>query len=119
MESGEDRCTCWDGEVFDTWFDRELCPDPCGAMHTRCNWCGRAVDGCVLEQESKTSRAIQARVAGHTDTAVPVCPSITVEGSSPETQDGQAGRVTAAARPPARRRSRNNPIDVRHPRRAH
>lgn len=24
----------------DTWFDRTICPEPCGAMHTICNNCG-------------------------------------------------------------------------------
>jgi len=28
----------------DTWFDRSVCPEPCGAMHTRCTGCG-AVTG--------------------------------------------------------------------------
>ncbi|MFE0472579.1 hypothetical protein ACFW2V_13290 [Streptomyces sp. NPDC058947] len=32
---------------FDTWFDRAVCPDPCGQMHQRCTSCGAALDGCV------------------------------------------------------------------------
>jgi len=52
--AGPEDCTCQEtvragGEVHDTWFDREMCPPPCGMMHTRCQWCGRAVDGCVFQ----------------------------------------------------------------------
>jgi hypothetical protein len=34
----------------DTWFDRSICPEPCGTMHTRCVDCGRPVDGCPHDQ---------------------------------------------------------------------
>jgi hypothetical protein len=37
---------CKDGDI---WFDRTLCPKPCGSMHDRCDACGRAVDGCAIE----------------------------------------------------------------------
>lgn len=33
----------------DAWFDREVCPEPCGMMHYRCRVCGAAVDGCEFE----------------------------------------------------------------------
>ncbi len=29
-----------------TWFDRSVCAEPCGAMHTRCTNCGVALDAC-------------------------------------------------------------------------
>jgi hypothetical protein len=32
-----------------TWFDRELCAEPCGAMHQRCRDCGRPTDQCHWE----------------------------------------------------------------------
>jgi hypothetical protein len=35
----------------DTWFDRSLCPEPCGAMHDRCTTCGEVVGGCAWEFE--------------------------------------------------------------------
>lgn len=38
-------CHGTDGE----WFDRSICPDPCGWMHYRCNDCGRVQGGCALE----------------------------------------------------------------------
>ena len=31
---------------FGTWFDRSICAEPCGAMHTRCTECGVALDAC-------------------------------------------------------------------------
>src|SRR5690606_16115493 len=31
---------------FGTWFDRSICAEPCGAMHTRCTECGVALDTC-------------------------------------------------------------------------
>ncbi|MEU2443527.1 hypothetical protein ABZ588_08405 [Streptomyces althioticus] len=31
---------------FGTWFDRSVCAEPCGAMHTRCTNCGVALDAC-------------------------------------------------------------------------
>lgn len=34
---------------LDTWFDRSVCPEPCGAMHTRCTACGTALGGCPLD----------------------------------------------------------------------
>lgn len=34
----------------DTWFDREVCPEPCGMMHTRCKGCGTDADGCHWDE---------------------------------------------------------------------
>jgi hypothetical protein len=33
----------------DTWFDRTVCPEPCGAMHDRCTTCGETVNPCALD----------------------------------------------------------------------
>lgn len=33
------------------WFDRTVCAEPCGDMHTRCEACGAALGGCLLEAE--------------------------------------------------------------------
>ncbi|SOE25645.1 hypothetical protein [Streptomyces sp. OK228] len=45
-----------------TWFDRSVCPEPCGSMHDRCTRCGRAVGGCPIEgaddYEATTGHAI-------------------------------------------------------------
>jgi hypothetical protein len=40
---------CGEGKHGGTWFDRELCAEPCGKMHTRCNVCDQPVDGCPFE----------------------------------------------------------------------
>lgn len=29
-----------------SWFDRTICPDPCGVMHDRCVDCGQALETC-------------------------------------------------------------------------
>lgn len=42
-------CPKCHGPADATWFDRTLCPEPCGSMHTRCYGCGVAVDGCVVD----------------------------------------------------------------------
>lgn len=35
------------------WFDRTLCPEPCGKMHTCCRECGAILDGCAHEVPEK------------------------------------------------------------------
>lgn len=37
-----------------TWFDRSVCPEPCGSMHTRCTACGMALDECTFDTEEFT-----------------------------------------------------------------
>lgn len=32
----------------DNWFDRSICPEPCGMMHTYCTLCGDTLDYCAL-----------------------------------------------------------------------
>ena len=46
------RCWSCGGDAGDNWFDRSLCPEPCGAMHTRCRECGVALDACPWENRS-------------------------------------------------------------------
>lgn len=52
----EPFCTCEaDGETFtDHWFDRSICPEPCGSMHDVCVECGRIKGGCPLETAGQT-----------------------------------------------------------------
>jgi hypothetical protein len=37
---------------FGTWFDRSICAEPCGAMHTRCTECGVALDTCPQQPDA-------------------------------------------------------------------
>lgn len=40
-----------DGRKPDAWFDRSICPEPCGNMHYVCETCCRVQDRClILEQ---------------------------------------------------------------------
>jgi len=34
-----------------TWFDRNICPEPCGQMHYICEDCGQIAGTCVLESK--------------------------------------------------------------------
>ena len=46
-ESTEPACKHENGE----WFDRQICPEPCGSMHYRCVDCGEIVSKpCVLDE---------------------------------------------------------------------
>ncbi|KAB2976009.1 hypothetical protein F8R89_30855 [Streptomyces sp. SS1-1] len=62
LHDGHDQCA--DGErgivhrctEFDTWFDRTVCAEPCGAMHTRCVNCGAALDTCPQGQPAVDAR---------------------------------------------------------------
>lgn len=44
-----DPCRACGGPGDRNWFDRSICQDPCGDMHTRCEACGAALDGCPHE----------------------------------------------------------------------
>lgn len=46
--------TCPDcvADAGDNWFDRSICPEPCGSMHTRCAKCGGAYGACPFEEDS-------------------------------------------------------------------
>lgn len=46
----EPTCT-HDGLDVDVWFDRTICPDPCGSMHQRCTSCGAPTEPCPAEEE--------------------------------------------------------------------
>lgn len=48
-QEGSETCPGCGGDAGDNWFDRSICA--CGAMHTCCAKCGRALDGCEYEQE--------------------------------------------------------------------
>ena len=41
----------------DTWFDRTLCPEPCGSMHDRCTECGVVLGRCRLDEPSGNARS--------------------------------------------------------------
>jgi hypothetical protein len=45
MASDRERC-----QHPDSWFDRAICPEPCGSAHNRCSRCGSAVNGCIFEE---------------------------------------------------------------------
>lgn len=38
-------------EHEDTWFDRSICPEPCGSMHYVCSDCGEVTD-CLIEESA-------------------------------------------------------------------
>lgn len=40
-------CKCDDDT--NQWFDRSICPEPCGMMHTIHNYCGRHIGYCAVE----------------------------------------------------------------------
>lgn len=37
-----------------TSFDRTICADPCGSMHTYCEDCGKCLDDCPWSDEPTT-----------------------------------------------------------------
>lgn len=53
--------SCWHK---DTWFSREVCPDPCGKMHNYCTDCGLRMEGCPLEEEALRHRAVYSQTLG-------------------------------------------------------
>lgn len=42
-----DACPRCGGPFDNNYFDREVCPEPCNTMHTRCKACGCAINGCA------------------------------------------------------------------------
>lgn len=38
-------------ELHDWWFDRTICPEPCGMMHMRCDVCGCPLEHCSFFEE--------------------------------------------------------------------
>jgi hypothetical protein len=43
------RCPRCQGAGSNNYFDRAVCPPPCGVMHTRCKDCHQALDTCLIE----------------------------------------------------------------------
>jgi hypothetical protein len=55
--SGADKCPGCGGDGGDNHFDRSICP--CAdAMHTRCNKCGWALDGCAFDKPASPLRGV-------------------------------------------------------------
>jgi hypothetical protein len=46
-------CPKCGGDGGDNWFDRSICPEPCGMMHTRCSNCGHALDNCPFDSAAE------------------------------------------------------------------
>ena len=60
-------CPHCGGPGDDNWFDRSICPEPCDMMHTRCNNCGKDIDGeCPWEKPVKEQ-------PGYDDRLVELC----------------------------------------------
>lgn len=49
------RCPC---PHADQVFDRSICPEPCGVMHTYCLDCGEALETCVWDSTEVDSEDI-------------------------------------------------------------
>lgn len=47
--------------VGGSWFDRTLCPEPCGKMHDRCHDCGDPLDSCDVRARSYLDRSHAVR----------------------------------------------------------
>lgn len=39
-------CPGCGGDPGNNWFDRDVCPEPCGSTHIRCAGCGEVLDDC-------------------------------------------------------------------------
>ena len=46
----------------DTWFDREMCPPPCDAMHERYACCGAPVEDCAHDSSQHREVATLAEL---------------------------------------------------------
>lgn len=42
------------------WFDRSICPDPCGSMHYYCTDCGKRMGRCALDEQRERARIEQS-----------------------------------------------------------
>lgn len=86
-----DNCPGCGGPADRNWFDRSLCPcqdgPDWGVMHTRCEGCGYALDGCEFESvgrrvmpitrttrerklEAVAAAALEARKTGYSSIAL-------------------------------------------------
>lgn len=54
-------CRC--AEPGDVWFDRSICPEPCGSMHDICNDCGYPLGGCLAADLAAMPSAYDLAVA--------------------------------------------------------
>lgn len=50
-DEADGMCPNCQTSAGENWFDRGVCPEPCGYMHTRCVACGHPYEGCVLMAE--------------------------------------------------------------------
>ncbi len=46
-------CPGCSADSANNYFDRSLCPEPCGKMHQRCRECGLAQDECGWEPDAQ------------------------------------------------------------------
>jgi hypothetical protein len=54
---GNDTCFNMASDECDSGdFDRTVCPEPCGAMHSYCTGCGSRADECAHEAEGEAGR---------------------------------------------------------------
>ncbi|MDP9820508.1 hypothetical protein [Nocardioides massiliensis] len=44
-----DSMTCQCEDWTDSWFDRSICPEPCGSMHNVCVECSLIQGGCAWD----------------------------------------------------------------------
>lgn len=56
-----DFCSC---KRRDSWFDRSICPDPCGSMHDVCINCGMVIGRCSWRLEAAMPTAANLALAG-------------------------------------------------------
>lgn len=59
------QCPRCDEPAYNNWFDRTVCPEPCGGMHTRCQNCGYAVDLCPFETTPPTAHVYRSTACYH------------------------------------------------------
>ena len=54
VRDGELFCRCEDdGAWTDHWFDRSICPEPCGMMHDICVECCRIKGRCLVAETGR------------------------------------------------------------------
>lgn len=51
------------GQQDGTWFDRSVCPEPCGSAHNRCSNCGAVTgDACLNEVKASEGPACTCQI---------------------------------------------------------
>lgn len=92
-ERGDARfCQC---EESDVWFDRTICPEPCGSMHNVCTECGRIKGYCPVAVDDslnadRLARTWQAVADWLDDTAA----GWPWDGEEPGVVDWDGDRIT-------------------------